>query len=206
MRGRVTVLVLAAGRSTRMRGRDKLLECVGGEPLLRRQARFATSVSDDVVVVVPASEPARELALEGLPVRVVRAATRPVEMSASIAAGLATISDGCSGVLLLLADMPELEAADLGALLRRHGERAGAIIRAASADGTPGHPVLFPADLMPRLLRLDGDRGARGLLRDTGRAVELVRLPGRRALVDLDTPEDWDRWRGDAGIGSRGTA
>ena len=75
----------------------------------------------------------------------------------------------------------------------RRGEAGGERpVRATGADGTPGHPVIFPARLFAALARLKGDTGARAVLE--GEAVLHVALPGRAALVDLDTPEDWAGW------------
>ena len=55
--------------------------------------------------------------------------------------------------------------------------------------------MLFPADLLPELQKIRGDKGARGLLKQHAARVHLVPLPGNRALIDLDTPEDWAAWR-----------
>ena len=64
-----------------------------------------------------------------------------------------------------------------------------------SADGTPGHPVLFGRRFFETLAGLRGDRGAREVLREAAEFVTEVPTPGRAALVDLDTPEDWAAWR-----------
>ena len=69
------------------------------------------------------------------------------------------------------------------------------ILRAADRDGTPGNPVLFPADLLPDLQKIKGDKGARDLLRRHAGKVHLIPLPEAHALTDLDTPEDWAAWR-----------
>jgi CTP:molybdopterin cytidylyltransferase MocA len=73
------------------------------------------------------------------------------------------------------------------------GAGGDTVVRAASEDGQPGQPVVFPARLRPDLLALTGDAGGRDILRRE--EVMLVPLPGRRALTDLDTPEDFAAWR-----------
>ena len=67
------------------------------------------------------------------------------------------------------------------------------IIRATTEDGHPGHPVIFPAALLPEMAALRGDAGARDLL--SRHPVRFLALPGSRAVTDLDTPEDWAAWR-----------
>ncbi|PKP79286.1 MAG: nucleotidyltransferase family protein, partial [Alphaproteobacteria bacterium HGW-Alphaproteobacteria-2] len=92
-------------------------------------------------------------------------------------------------VLVLPADMPEITTEDLRAVAAAFD--GAHVLRGAGADGTPGHPVLFPAAALPALAALSGERGAR----DLAAGARLVTLPGRHALTDLDTPEDWADWR-----------
>ncbi len=178
-----------------MRGRDKLLEEVAGVPLVRLMAERALAASPEVVVVLPEDGGARQAALGALPVRQVNAAGAKPPMADSIAAGIAALPPGTRAAVILLADMPEIRAEDLTTLLARHRARPRMILRAASEDGRPGNPVLFPAWAFPHLAQLEGDRGAREMLRRHAAEVLLVPLPGRRALTDLDTPEDWAAWR-----------
>jgi CTP:molybdopterin cytidylyltransferase MocA len=186
-----TILVLAAGASRRMQGRDKMLEEVEGEPLLRLMARRAVKSGVPVRVVLGPDQDARRSVLDGLEVETVEAEGSD-GMAASIRAGVA----GLRGpVLILLADMQDITAGDIYLMVSLHPQAPDAILRAATADGRPGHPVLFPADLLPDLARLSGDEGARGVLKRHGARVTLLPLKDDRAAVDLDTPEAWAAWR-----------
>ena len=149
------VILLAAGASTRMRGRDKLMEDLGGQPLLRHQARLAQSIGPVTVALPPA-----------------------------VAA------------MVMLADMPELEASDLASLAASVDLNSDTLIwRAATEDGTPGHPIIFAAALFDQLRQLSGDDGGRAVVRGAASRMQLVPLSGQRARLDLDTPEDWAAWR-----------
>ena len=188
----LAILLLAAGTSTRMRGSDKLLQVVGGQPVLRRQAQAALATGASVVVALPTDRPARLAALQGLSVQKVRVADAREGMAASIRAGVAALPEGVAGVAILPADMPEITARDLATVLtafRAHGDR---IVRGAAQSGAAGHPVVFPARLFAALLALKGDQGARQVLR--GEDIVSVPLPGTHALTDLDTPEAWAAW------------
>ena len=190
-----TILLLAAGRSSRMRGRDKLMEEVDGAPLLRVMARRATRAGVPVRVVLGPGQEGRRAALADLDLAVVEASDDD-GMAASIRTGVA----GLSGpVLLVLADMPEITAQDLYLMVSLGARAPQAVLRAATRDGRPGHPVLFPADLVPELAQLRGDQGARDILRAAAARVHLLPLAGERALVDLDTPEAWAAWRAGRG-------
>lgn len=187
------ILIPAAGASARMRGGDKLMEPVAGEPLLRRQARMALAAGP-VEVTLPASHPARAEVLAGLGLDVTVLPDAAEGMAASIRHGARrAMARAASGLLILPADMPDLDSDHLCLILAAHAATPDRPLRGAAEDGTPGHPVLFPRRLFPDLLELSGDSGGRAVL--TRHPATAIPLPGRAALTDLDTPEDWAAWR-----------
>jgi CTP:molybdopterin cytidylyltransferase MocA len=195
--GAVTCLIPAAGASSRMRGRDKLLEPVDGTPLLRRSAEVALAAGLPVCVALPPDRPDRAAALAGLPVQILVVPDAAEGLGATLRAGVAALRDAAA-ILVLLADLPEITAADLGRLVAIHAAAGGddaPILRATASDGTPGHPVLFPAWAFPALAALSGDTGAGPVLAAWRARVQSIPLPGRRAVTDLDTPEAWAAWR-----------
>jgi len=189
----VPILVLAAGAASRMRGADKLLKDVGGEPLLRRQARIARAATDSrVIVALPPPPHPRHAALDGLDVQRVPVPDAAEGMNASLRAAFAALPWDAVAAMLLLGDLPELETADLRRVMDARAEHPGALIwRGATFDGKPGHPVLFDASLFERIGALTGDSGGREVVQAAGGRVHLVQLAGNRARRDLDTPEDW---------------
>ncbi|MSU91042.1 NTP transferase domain-containing protein [Rhodobacteraceae bacterium 2CG4] len=193
----VDVVLLAAGASRRMRGRDKLLETVAGAPLLRRAAEAAlASRARRVLVVLPPDAGARAEALAGLAVETVIAETAAEGMGASLRTGIAALPEDSAGVIVALADMPEVDAAAFDALIAAYDPgRHREICRAAAPDGTPGHPVLFGRRFYESLQDLRGDTGARGIVAGAREYVFDVTLDSRAPLTDLDTPEDWAAWR-----------
>ena len=188
------ILILAAGSSSRMRGADKLLEEIDGEPLLTRSARMALATGCPVTVTLPPDRPARLAALQGLAVTPVIVPDAAKGLAASLIAGLDALP-ASAPVLMVLADLPDLTTEDLKACLAVWAKDPLAIPRGAAADGTPGHPVGFPPDLRAELLALTGDTGARDVLTRHADRLHLVRLPGTHATTDLDTPEAWAQWR-----------
>lgn len=172
-----------------MRGGDKLLEPVDGVPLLREMCRRGLAADLEVRVALPDLSGPRTAATAGLPVSRIAVADRDEGMAASLRAGLSGLR--APSVLVLPADMPEITTADLHAI----ATHPGAIVQATTADGVPGHPVRFDARYLDALRALSGDVGARDVLAAHADEVVRVALPGDRARIDLDTPEDWAAWR-----------
>jgi CTP:molybdopterin cytidylyltransferase MocA len=176
-----------------MRGGDKLLEDVGGEPMLARSARAAADTGLEVIALLRPDRPERDRALAGIPVRRIMVPDAGDGMAASLRAGVAATPQEAA-VAVLLADMPEIGTADILRLVAAFEASGGnRVVRAATGDGRPGQPVIFPARLRHALLALSGDTGGRDILRQEDPL--LVPLPDNRAVTDLDTPEDFAAWR-----------
>lgn len=195
MQDGLMILILAGGASSRMRGADKLLERIDGQAQLARIAQAALATGLPVRVALPPDRPNRHAALRDSPVQIVVVPDAATGMAASIRAGAA----GWQGAIMILpADMPEISAQMIGEMVGAHRANPDMILRGASGT-TPGHPVIFPADLAPLLQDLSGDRGAQPILAAHAERLHLVPLPGQAALTDLDTPEDWAQWRAQRG-------
>ncbi len=179
-----------------MRGRDKLLETIDGVPLLRRQAQAARAVSDCVLVALPPRPHPRYAVITDLDVVPINVPDAAEAMGASIRTAFAALPKGTDKAMLLLADLPEITPDDLRTVIATAQSHPQALIwRGATEDGKAGHPIVFDHRLFPDLTQLAGDGGGQEIVKAAGNRVHLVRLPGQRARLDLDTPEDWDAWR-----------
>ena len=192
----IAILIPAAGASSRMRGRDKLLELVDGLPLLRRQAKRAIFTGAHVTVCIRHHANERAQALTGLPVQLVEVPDADLGMSSSLRRGVAHLPSSIEAVMILPADMPEIDATDLVKMSTAFYQAPVPMLyQATSADGRTGHPVMFPRDCFAALQQLGGDQGARQVIEANRHRLRPVPLPDLRALIDLDTPEAWAAWR-----------
>jgi molybdenum cofactor cytidylyltransferase len=189
-------LLLAAGASSRMLGDDKLLREIDGIALLRRSAQSMLNANlDQVFVSIKSNSPAHENALADLPVTIVNVPDAAAGMSASIRAGVAAIPTDTSMIVLGLADMPDITAKHYNLILAAHNpEQDHLIIRPITPTGKHGNPVLFDARFMENLRAIDGDQGARDILKSVPEYIHHVKMPDEAVTCDLDTPEAWNQW------------
>jgi molybdenum cofactor cytidylyltransferase len=187
----VAGLVLAAGRASRM-GEEghKLLAEFDGEPLVHRSARVVLEGgAAPVAVVTGYRQEEVSAALAGLDVRPVHNPDFASGMASSLVSGLLDPGTASAdGVLVMLADMPGVSAADIEALVaafRREGGRG--IVRAVSG-GKRGNPVILPRSTFAAIRKLEGDTGARAIIETCGLPVIDVEI-GTGAHLDVDTPE-----------------
>jgi molybdenum cofactor cytidylyltransferase len=183
---RIAAIVLAAGSSRRMGEINKLVATVDGKPLVRIAADAAIGAELEPVIVVTGHERDRvRAALAGLAVVTVHNPDHRGGLSTSLRAGLARVPEDADGVLVLLGDMPEIDAA---AVRRIAAAFVPGKIVAATHAGERGNPVLWPRKYLPELNGVTGDTGGRAVIDAHRESVVEVEL-GRSAGLDLDTPE-----------------
>jgi molybdenum cofactor cytidylyltransferase len=187
---RVAVLVLAAGRSTRMGGPNKLLADIGGRPLVRIAAEEAlASRARPVIVVTGHQRDAVEAALAGLKVERVHNPDFADGLSTSLKAGLAALPGEVDGAVILLGDMPQVRASLIDRLVGAFDPERGALVVVPTIDGKRGNPVVWARRFFPELMTLEGDIGARHVIGRYAEAVTEVPLTDQAVLIDVDTPE-----------------
>jgi len=189
--GRFAAVILAAGRSARMGGgANKLLEAVGGVPVIRRVAEAALASRAAPVIVVTGHDREKVAqALDGLDVQLVHNPDHASGMGSSLKVGIAAVPEEAAGALLALGDMPLVEARLFDRLMEAHAPDEGRFIAVPVSGGARGHPVLWSRRYFPALCALDGDTGARHLLAMHADAVTEVEVAGEGAFLDVDTPQ-----------------
>lgn len=174
----VAVVLLAAGRSERF-GANKLGAPLAGRPLAHHAAAMLSGLgfAHRIAVSGPATPRLAPLGFHCVPLDPPGA-----PQSRSIALGVTEAARrGARAVLIALADMPLVPARHVTALV----EAFEGTPLATLAGAVPMPPAIFGRAAFPALMALDGDRGARDLLR----AADTLALDPALAL-DIDTPAD----------------
>ena len=190
------IIVLAAGLSRRFGTQNKLLIDWEGEPLIRRVVKIAQECGDlaplqsaRVIVVTGHEADIIEEVLADLPVTFARNKLYLEGMGTSIAAGVRAAPENTSGFLIVPGDMPRLRSETLSTLaglgLAEASPTPGASIATCRATWGRSAPTYFDARFRAELEQLEGDEGARFLLR--ARADEVWELSVSDAEVsDID--------------------
>src|SRR5262249_6089080 len=97
-------------------------------------------------------------------------------------------------VLLAPADAPGISAHLVATLVLTARDRPGSIV-VPSHEGRRGHPLVLPWSLTVQISELPAGVGVNALVaRNTDKLVTMGSA-GADVLVDLDTPDDWNRWK-----------
>lgn len=189
----VAGIVLAAGSSTRM-GRNKLFLVLEGKTVLRRSVTTALAAGLEPVIVVSGHERQRlEEGLLGLPCRPTHNADHAEGIHTSARVGVEAVPDANPAAIIMLADMPLVSAEMLRTLVRRYRVGDAPLVISEYGDGINAPPMLYDRSLFGELKAMERRCGKEVVERHREEA-EVVSWP-KRALSDLDTPEDLDRVR-----------
>jgi molybdenum cofactor cytidylyltransferase len=181
-------IVLAAGPSSRL-GRAKQLIRVRRQSLLTRTVETVSRQTPGRVIVVLGADALRirsHLRRRFQGTAIVHNRRWREGMGRSLSAGVAALPPAAGAALVLLVDQPRIDDQALGRLIGAWRRRPG-IITAARYDGRLGAPAIFPRASFRALATLEGDAGARSILRGRDE-VAAVDLP--EAAYDVDTQAD----------------
>jgi molybdenum cofactor cytidylyltransferase len=187
------ILIIAAGQSKRL-GSPKQLLSFEGETLINRQIRIITSAVDvPVFVVLGAHAESIEAQLKDHEVTVVINDQWQEGMASSIRFGISSILKNDSlidGIMIVVCDQPYLEASLVQSMIRLQRESLKSIV-ACSYEGIVGTPVLFHKNMFEKLLALEGDTGARKIIKNNPDEVAILSF--EKGIVDIDTIEDYQK-------------
>ena len=186
-----TIIILAAGRSARL-GRPKQLLSYQGKNLLQHTIDAAHESQAGPIVVVLGSD-MDEIAgrLDPIHLTIVKNPNWESGMASSVACGINTMNNlypDTEAVILMVCDQPFVNANLLKDLINKQ-EESGSSIVASSYENIQGTPALFLKKHFDELSALNGDTGARSLIKRYAESIEAI--PFDLGSIDIDTIEDY---------------
>ncbi|HPF46912.1 MAG: nucleotidyltransferase family protein [Alphaproteobacteria bacterium] len=190
MSARITAIVLAAGKSTRMGEDNKLLLTFNDKTMVSHVIDQLMASNLDDIIVVTGHEHEKVKAGIGQPVKFTHNPDYDIGLSASLKAGMAALHKDCDGVMICLGDMPYISSAHYKRLISEF--QADKIV-APTRHGKIGNPIIFSSKFFPDFDTLQGDKGARKLLQNYQDDVISVDLETDAILNDIDTPDSYNQ-------------
>ncbi|HSG73117.1 MAG TPA: nucleotidyltransferase family protein [Planctomycetaceae bacterium] len=198
MSERLFAIIPAAGHSRRMR-QPKLLLDLGGQSVLARLLSALNTIEEieAVCLVVRRDDLALAEVAERGGATVLRPEHDPPEMRDSVEFALAEIERRFSpqsddAWMLIPADHPLIEPGTLRQIVDAWNSRSADVLIPTHQE-KGGHPTLFRWSTARRIKSIPANLGINQLMEDTSLNVERIEFDAPELLIDLDTPEDYER-------------
>lgn len=189
-------ILLAAGFSRRFGASNKLLQPMAdGRPIALAAAENLMQAVPDCIAVVRPDNTALAALLQQAGVSVFACKETELEMADSLCAAIrhsANFEAAKQGFVIALADMPYIQPATIRAVAHSLNGSASSIV-IPTYHGQRGHPVAFAAQHRSELEALQGDEGARSIVKRYANSVCLLPCEDAGILADIDTPQDLER-------------
>ena len=185
-------ILLAAGFSRRFGSTNKLLQRLpDGRPIaLAAAENLIKAIPVSIAVLRPKNKELAELLLNaGL--NIVFCTEDDQEMTDSLATGIrfsANLEAAGNGFVIALADMPFIQAETILSVANKVADGASIVI--PTYQNQRGHPVGFSAKFRSELENIQGDEGARSIIKRYSEELELWPTDDAGILVDIDTLND----------------
>ena len=191
---KIGLIILAAGASRRMNGKQKQLLEIKGKTLLRKAFETAAdSVCRPIAVVLGANADKLKREIEDFDAQVVINEDWETGLSSSIEIGIKHLikqNSELSAILIMLCDQPLITTKIINELAEIY-EKSGKPIVACKYEETIGVPAIFSREIFGELCEIKGDKGARNLIEKYAEKLETIEVP--EAAFDIDTTQDFEK-------------
>jgi CTP:molybdopterin cytidylyltransferase MocA len=184
----IGALVLAAGESSRM-GRLKPLIKIDGLTFLQRIVNELRAAGIDNINIVVGFAADRIQKESGVDVDFVENINYKFGQFSSLQCGIQSLSEQCTGVVVCLADQPQVKSDWINRLVQHFEKTKAAIIR-PSFRGKSGHPIIYSAHVFQTILDLPPTATAKELMTTFADDTVFVEMDSDGILYDADRPED----------------
>lgn len=195
LKGRIGIILLAAGSSSRL-GQSKQLLDVEGQPLLRRSVGAAYACAGaNTLVVLGAQHETHEKAIADLPVQITVNNHWEDGMGSSLKEGLNFLRNfiaDLEAIVVMVCDQPLVTSEHLNKIIREHAQSRQKIVASGYAS-TLGVPALFHRSLFDPIMKLDDQHGAKKIIESHRELVKTIEFP--EGVIDIDTRDDYAHYQ-----------
>ncbi len=195
----IAAIVLAAGRSSRMNGTNKLLAEIDGIPIIVRTLQnILRSKARPLTVVVGNDADLIRKALSQADLtdtHIVSCPTYAMGLSHSLKAGIASLPSHVEAAIVCLADMPFVQPDDIDRLISEFNPAKNHLIVVPVHQGRQGNPMVWGKEFFAHIMKLEGDKGARQILEKYAQSIIEVEIHHQGIFMDIDSPDDLSKAR-----------
>ena len=188
----ISAILLAAGKSKRLKGENKLIKNFKGKPLINHilSSLIKSKVNTIFIVVGYQNQKIKKIAYKNKKITFVTNLNYKKGISSSINSGLKRISKKNIGFLITHGDMPLISKTILNTLCSALKNKDKEIFVPVYKKKL-GNPLAFKYSMIKSLKKIKGDKGAKKLIRSNKSKIKLMKMKTKSILIDFDQLKDF---------------
>ena len=187
----ISAILLAAGQSKRMNGENKLTKEIQGIPLIRHSVKniLSSSINELIIVLGYQNEIIEKLIDKNEKIKFVFNKNFESGMASSIKTGLNNLSEKTEAFFICLGDMPMVNQNTYNHLIKSRNNKE---IIVPTYKGQQGNPILFSKSIKEKIITIQGDVGAKKILKLNKGKVLKVKINDINITRDFNTKNDFN--------------
>ena len=187
----ISAILLAAGQSKRMDGENKLIKKIQNIPLIEHSIEniLSSSIDELIIVLGYQKDIIEKIINKHKKIKIVFNQNFKSGMASSIKVGVNNLSNQSKAFFICLGDMPKINKNVYNDLIQ-YIEKYDVII--PTHKGRQGNPVLFSKSLKDKIMSIEGDYGAKGLLKKYSGKLLFREINDEAIMIDYNTRENFN--------------
>jgi len=187
----ISVILLAAGQSKRMEGENKLTKNYNNLALINHAVKnIVDSDIDELIIVLGyQNEIIKKIINKNKKIKFVFNKDFKSGMASSIKTGLKHLSKLTEYFFISLGDMPNVNKEVYNVLLQ---SRKNQNVIIPTFNEQEGNPVLFPKKMKKEFLKINGDIGAKKILKSYKKNVIKIKISNSGILENFNTNDNFN--------------
>lgn len=188
---KISIILVAAGLSSRMGAKNKLLLPIQGKALFLHITDEALGTKASEVILVTGYESEKILTVLGKR-KVVIAYNNNYEkgLTSSIQCGIKAAQKDTEGYLICLSDMPYIKTHHINQIFEEFKASNHPQILQPKINQKPSHPILFSSHFRTALLNHSEPNGCKGIIKANQSKLKFITFT-EDFSQDIDTPQDY---------------
>jgi len=197
----ISAILLAGGKSTRMSGENKLTKKINEIPLINHSIKniLASSIDELIIVLGFESNIIKNLLQKNKKIKIIINKDFENGMASTIKSGLQNLSQKSEAFFICLADMPMISQNIYNKMIKskfnynkKKNIKYKKEIVIPTYNGKDGNPVLFSILMKNKIMKIDGDVGARRIIDLYPNQILSVPFNNNKIFLDFNTQEDFN--------------
>ena len=188
----IKAILLAAGRSKRLKSENKLIKLYKKKPLINYSLKtlHKSKVNKVIIVLGHQKNELKKIIKKNKKNIFTYNKEYKKGMASSIKVGLKKITKKDKGFIIVQSDMPFIKSSDINKICRSIKSKKY-LVHALRYKNRVGNPIGFDGSIMKKFKKMKGDIGAKFMVKRLKNETKFIKIKNLKSFKDFDNVSDF---------------